>query len=295
MDKKQLQCFIAVAENLSFSKAAAHLGVTSPAITYQIASLEKDMEVLLLARNRQGVKLTPAGRAFYYEVRDLMEGFERAMKAAKAWHKGELGEISIGVLGIAERRFLPMVLKHFSASHPAIQVKVRCYDLLGLTRALEEGEVEVGFTLVVGCPKGPGFRRQVLFSEPMVVILRRDHPLASRRSLGLMDLRDEPIVQLAHSVAGPANEASMEMFAKLGLRPRVTALVPDFEAALIRVESGQEIAIAPKYRGDAARSSLTTTCPLEGEGLKIDYLAVWPDDSVNPALPLFIQALGILP
>ena len=128
MELRQLRYFIAVAEHLNFTEASKRLFVAQPAVSQQIAGLEKSLGLKLFIRDKHSVKLTPAGRVFLNDAIDLLSRSEEAEKRVKKAASGEVGQLSIGFLNAPVKKFLPHLVKEFRGDFPHIQISLNQYQ-----------------------------------------------------------------------------------------------------------------------------------------------------------------------
>jgi len=295
LDFKQLQVFLVTAESLNFTKASQTLGLTHSSVSYQIAALEENVGVQLFHRDKHKVKLTPAGRGFYYEVRELAEAYEKAKERAKKRACGEIGEVFIGFLGGAERRFLPLFIKRFQTSYPLIKLHIKRYDMVPLNSAMDEGRLDIGFTLSHGFEPRKGFVTRAIFSERLVVAMRHDHALASRQKISLGDLCQSSLIALIPQIAEPVKKWTEQVFARYPSAPRVTRWASDFESLFLGLEGGEEVVMIPHYRLAPFLNPRICYREIEEEEARVDFLAVWRESADNPALPIFLRELGLSP
>jgi len=251
--------------------------------------------VQLFHRDKHKVKLTPAGRGFYYEVRELAEAYEKAKERAKKRACGEIGEVFIGFLGGAERRFLPLFIKRFQTSYPLIKLHIKRYDMVPLNSAMDEGRLDIGFTLSHGFEPRKGFVTRAIFSERLVVAMRHDHALASRQKISLGDLCQSSLIALIPQIAEPVKKWTEQVFARYPSAPRVTRWASDFESLFLGLEGGEEVVMIPHYRLAPFLNPRICYREIEEEEARVDFLAVWRESADNPALPIFLRELGLSP
>ena len=167
MELRHLRYFVAVAEDLSFSRAAERLLVAQPALSTQIAQLEAELGVLLLDRNRRSVRLTLAGQAFLQDARGLLRAADEAGERVRRVSRGEEGQLTIAFFSAPTMIFLPEIVRHFRSLHPGVSLR-----LLELTPerqlpALVQGVADLGFTRSLP-PGYPQIVTQLLFEERLL-------------------------------------------------------------------------------------------------------------------------------
>jgi DNA-binding transcriptional LysR family regulator len=275
MELRQLRYFVAVAEELNFTKAAKSLHIAQPPLSRQIQSLEAEIEVKLLERNSARVLLTDAGVRFLREARTVLHHAERAIEIARRAKDGEIGTVRIGIgkgLGDIVSRVINRHLRVF----PGVEIDVRDIASGMQTKALGAREIDVGF---LRPPiDGPGFSSKRLFEERMSAVLRRSNPLAKRHHLRLKDLADQPVLLIDRAISPGAYDKTLELYRQSGLKLKMvpTQTMPYDEAGAILVDSGKGIYLAvgknPCHPSFADR---LTAIPLMERSATMEVHIVW--------------------
>ena len=144
MELRQLRYFVAVAEELHFRRAAARLHISQPPLSTQIAALEAELGVLLLARTRRRVALTPAGAAFLPEARAILAGVDAAATTARAIDAGLEGVLRVSFVGSALLSIVPGIVQRFRAARPLVQIALRERPTSAQLEAVRAGTVDIG-------------------------------------------------------------------------------------------------------------------------------------------------------
>ncbi|MGW4244648.1 LysR family transcriptional regulator [Nocardia sp. NPDC004722] len=195
---RQLQYFIAVAEELSFTRAAQRLHVSQQGLSTQIKQLEHDMEVTLFTRTTRQVELTAAGAVFLKHVREALSGLGFGLEAARAVHRGEHDRLVLGCLEGAALTLTEPILAAFRAAHPEVTVELTHFTYDTPSAGLATGLVDVAF---VRRPfVDDGLRFEPLFAQPLMAMLPAHHRLADRATVTVGELLDDPIL-----ASGPAD------------------------------------------------------------------------------------------
>ncbi|WP_005037149.1 LysR family transcriptional regulator [Holophaga foetida] len=291
MDTQHLRCFMAVVEYMNFTKAARQLCLTPSAISYQIASLERELGVKLLERVPNAVRFTPAGQFFYNGLKGFMASYENLVTGAQRRASGATGNLAIGFLGGVEKRFLPIIVEHFRSLFPSVSLQINRFDMIPLAYALEKREVDIAFTLASGLPENTNLQTKLLLRERVVVVMQPSNPLAQRESLVLEDLKDVPCVDLVRPVGVPVHDPFVENCAKRGFKPRIVERFSDMESMFLAVASGIGITVFPKYRAEPLVSPQLTYVPLQGEGSTADCVVAWDPRTSNPVVHEFLKEL----
>lgn len=284
---------MAVAEHLNLTRAAHQLCLTQSAVSYQITSLEREMEVKLFERAPNSVKLTPSGVSFKEGLGSVLAAYDDLVGKVQRTAAGTTRGLSIGFLWAVKRLFLPPVIKRFRANHPEVFLQVNRYDLVPLALALEKEDLDIAFTLAVGLPNTTGINTRVLFSERVVAIMAADHPLAQREQLSYADLKDVAMVDLVRPLKISADAWVSKLCASLGFTPRIVERFADMESLFLAVELGVGVAVYPRYRAEAHASDRLAIVEIVGEGSTTDFVVAWRQDTHNPAVQAFLQEMGV--
>jgi molybdate transport repressor ModE-like protein len=190
LDPKRLIDLLRIAEHGSYTRAAAALGVSQPALSAGIAALEKTLGVRVLERTRHGARLTEAGRLLASHAEALDTLLSRAVAELALRKRGMEGSLVVGVSPIACVDLVPDAVARLTHETPAVSVLLHERADDQLLADLRSGEIDamVGPAGLAADP--PDIKREVLLRDSFVVILRREHPLAWRRALSLAQLRD---------------------------------------------------------------------------------------------------------
>jgi DNA-binding transcriptional LysR family regulator len=192
MDTRQLAAFCAVVERRSFSNAAEQLGVTQPAVSLQIRSLEKRLGVQLVDRSGRRVEPTEAGRRLYRSAQRLLVLEEQLLAELGEGVEGELaGTLEIGASTGPGGTVLPVALAEFQQLHPGVHVALSVSDTQRVIEQVARRELELGVVGAVRRQRGVVF--EPFFRDEVVLAVPRGHRFADR-TVGLEELKAEPIV-----------------------------------------------------------------------------------------------------
>ena len=216
MDTRQLAAFCAVVERASFSQAAEQLGVTQPAVSLQIRSLEKRLGVQLLDRSGRRVEPTDAGRRLYRSALRLLAQEEQLLAELGEEAEGELtGRLELGASTGPGGTVIPVVLCEFQERHPQVHVALTVSDTQRIVEQVARRELELGVVGAVRRQRGVVF--EPFFRDEVVLAVPRGHRFGAR-TITLEELRGEPIV-LMQEGAGVRQVIEDELRAA-GVRPR---------------------------------------------------------------------------
>ncbi|MEH7095279.1 LysR family transcriptional regulator [Neobacillus vireti] len=293
MDMRPLRYFISVAEHLNFTEASKELYVAQPAVSQQIAYLEKKLGVKLFHRTKHSVQLTHAGSVFLKDAREIIRKLDDSFKNAQQAEEGLIGTINIGLLSVPVRDFLPRLIRRFKRKYPKVNIRLNYYHVGKIIEKLKTDELDIAFTLSLGLQSIGGLEYKTLWTQPHCIIMHQDHPFANRTIVNIAELANESFVMLEREESPPGFDLLLAACANHGFSPNIVNTASHIEAVLMMVDAGIGIAILPKYFQLYASPSLRFI-NIEGEDYTVDILASWKKVNNNPSLSLFIEELEVL-
>jgi DNA-binding transcriptional LysR family regulator len=243
VELRQLEYFVAVAEECSFSRGAERVHVVQSAVSTAIAKLERELEVLLLDRSRYPVKLTAAGEVFLAEARRTLAAARRT-KGSISHFRGQLsGSVDLGTLLSSGPLDLPGALGRFHARYPLVSVRLR-QSVAGTTghlAALADGTLDLALVAAGAVPQGVTLR--TIAREPLVLLCWPGHRLASRQSVHLTELAREAIVSFA--AGWGIRRRTDEAMEAAGIAPNTPYEVADYDTAAGLVRNHLGLTLMP--------------------------------------------------
>jgi LysR family hydrogen peroxide-inducible transcriptional activator len=259
MEVHQLRYFCAVAESGNFTRAARLAHVAQPSLSQQIIKLEAELGARLFDRLPKSVRLTAFGKAFLPKARTILRQIGEAKTEIHEMAGLEKGEIKVGVIPTIAPYFLPPLLSGFARAHPAIVINVTEEVTSVLLERLHEGRIDLA-VLTLPVP-GEELICQPLLSEPLYAVLPQRHPLASRASLALQEIGDEPFLLLKEGHC--FRENTISACRRSRLTPNVIFESGQFATILAMVAGGMGISIVPRMARQKVEGCRFV--PLEGE------------------------------
>lgn len=242
---RELECFLAVCEEMSFTRGARRLRLAQPPLSRHIRSLEEKLGVELLERSRRRVALTPAGQAFRTEARDILPALRRAGEEARRAARGETGRIEVGFVSAVLSPELVGAFTRFGRRHPDIRLQLQ--DLLPSEQlaSLERSELDLAFVGVAPERLPSGLAATRWREEELLAFVPPNHPLAGRSSLHLAELSGEPMVTIS-SEAAPAYDSLLHALCLAeGFQPRIVREAVRAQAVAALTVAGAGVAILP--------------------------------------------------
>ena len=244
LDLRLVKCFLAVAETLHFSRAAAKLGIAQPNLSTQIKKLEEALGCDLFERTTRGVVLTAAGAYLAKGAERLQGQFEEAISITQQIGRGEDGALAIGFSGSAMYGRLPLALERFRRQHPRVVVQLREMYAPDQMPLLLDGTLDVGF-IRDGAPTS-GLKMTALTREPFHALLPQSHPLAKEKGpMRPLALRNDRFVLFAPRIARLAFERTMQVCAADGFTPDISLEAPQWVTIVSLVAAGMGVSLAP--------------------------------------------------
>jgi len=237
MEFRQLEHFIAVTEESSFTKAAERLHVVQSTLSVSIRTLERELGAQLLERTTHRVRLTDAGRALLTEARNALAAVNAAQDAVAAVHGGVRGTVRVGIINSLRLIDLASVLTRYHEERPLVQIVP--HTVVGgsaeLVTGVLDGTLDLAFTALPG-PYPSGLAVRPLAAEPLLLACPDDHLFAGRERVALADLRGERFVDFP---VGWGTRASVDrVFEQAGLLREIAVEVSDIPTAVELVRAG---------------------------------------------------------
>jgi len=239
----QLRCFIAVAEELNFRRAAERLNMTQPPLSRQIKLLEHGIGLTLFERSNRAVRLTSAGESFFASATDLLQRAEHAVLTARQAERGEVGAIAMGFVPSASLEFVPRIIGAMASSLPGVTFNPTEMMSYEIVEALLSGRLDLGLTRTAG--RNSAIETVRVVSEPFVLAAPKDHPLAAAPAPSLADLHHARFVGYSADRGGFLREVHRGLFATAGIAPRVVQEVSQTHTILALVNRGIGLALVP--------------------------------------------------
>ena len=287
MELRHLRYFVAVAEALNFTKAAAKLHLAQPSLTRQIHNLEEELGVRLLSRSKTHVALTEEGRSFLDDARRILALATESILAVQRLSRGETGQLNIAYLPNFDFGLLPETLRAFRQAFPHIALNLFDMTPAEQLRALEARKIDLGF---VGLPPPAtvgGVQWESIARHRTIVVLPAKHPLARKRHVNLRELETMFFVGMSEKTHPGFREWLNQTCQEAGFTPRVLQDA-DLEPALMTfVAEGLGVTLAREHIKKLPHPGVAFR-PLSPP-LKSDYCIAWNRNNDSRALQQYIE------
>jgi DNA-binding transcriptional LysR family regulator len=288
MELRHLRYFLAVADELNFTRAARRLNMAQPPLTQQIKALEAEMGVMLFDRSAYRIELTEAGKAFAAEVGRILGDVRNAVLIAKRVASGAAGQVRVGFTESAS--FNPLVTSAFRAfrsTYPDVELSLEERQSTELAAALREERIDVAFVRPP-LSAGEGLTLHLLGEEEMVVAVPSGHRLAGRRDVSLRELKTETFILYPRSVRPGLADTVITACEKAGFSPRVEQYAPQLSSTINLVAASLGISIVPLSM-HGLQPDTVAYVPLRGKPLSAQLGVALRSSETSPSVLKFIE------
>jgi DNA-binding transcriptional LysR family regulator len=290
MELRHLRYFVAVAEELNFTRAAAKLRLAQPSLTRQIHNLEEELGVRLLDRTRNQVSLTEEGKSFLVDARRLVALSLESVKSVQRFSRGESGQLNLGYLFKFNFDLLPATLATFYQTCPEIAVNLFDLSPAEQFRALETRKIDLGFVGLrppVASKNLAALASECVARHDIVVVLPARHPLAKKNKIKISDLKPLFFVAMSEETHPGSRDWLSGLCQPAGFTPRILQDV-DLESGLMTfVAEGLGVTLAREQIGNLPHPGVVFR-PL-ATAVKAEYWIAWHRENRSKALGQYIE------
>lgn len=288
MEMRQLRYFVAVAEELHFGHAAQRLHIAQPALSRQIQTLEKELMVQLLFRNRRRVQITAAGQVFLDHARLVLARAEDAVLAAQRAGGGVSGSLNLGFVGSATYDVLPGALRAFREVAPHVELVLSEMTVHAQLEALNEKRIDIGLLRLPARTAGLVFRR--ISRERLYVALPSPHRLAQLPAVRLASLAGEAFVLYPDYPQPSWTEFVIGLCQQAGFHPTIAQRTVEIQTTLSLVAAGIGVSIVPECVAGIMRKSVVFR-RLTGLRARTELLVAHREHDPSPVVQTFLKVL----
>ena len=256
MDIRQLECFVAVAEELHFRRASEGLGLSQSALSERVSALEHELGARLFFRTTRQVSLTQAGSEFLQDAKRILSDIDRSVANVRHSADSDLHHIRVSGVDEAISMLLPRALLAFRQTDPKVHVQIlEISSSEQHSQELITHRTDVAFVRTQ--QEDEFITSELLHRQPIVVVLANSNPLSSSRSLSTSDIADQPIVGYPKHARPILHEALWSGFRKIGTQPNIVCEIIDKSTLLQFVAHGLGIALVPAWVKNIAPSGVS--------------------------------------
>ena len=288
MELRHLRYFVAVAEELNFTRAAQRMCTVQPSLSQQIKDLEAEVSVQLLKRTNRKVELTLEGEAFLKEALLCLEHAEKAIDDARQIANIQKDQLNIGFVPVAEMKIFPYIMPNIRAHFPSIKIHFHSLTDADQFRALKKGTIDIAFT------RYPDLTEELehvqIFQEPLALIIPKSSPLAEQRHISIKSFNQQDFVISDEDASPQLHKIIQDFFKRSKLNVNVVQKSTNILLNVNLVGMGVGWSLVPAYviplLGDKIIVKNTSE-PLPMIGLYASYRK----EQKNEALDLILKVL----
>lgn len=289
IELRHLRYFVAVAEELNFTRAAERMHTVQPSLGHQIHQLEEFVGVPLLRREGRRLALTEAGRTLLIESRRMMQELDIVFERVQLAGQTEADKLTVGFFHGAEWRVFPQLLPFLRSHCPRLELRLRNLPPPEQLAALRNRTIDVGF--LRGPISEPEITTEFVLSDKILALIPARHPLAKLKRVSLQKLAELPFVTVSRSVAPVFHQSVVSLTAEAGVHFRSVLETESTLATLSAVGTGEGFTLLPAYVGQmlpktvVARQLAVTPTP------KAHLFVAYRTGEMKPMLKLFLTQL----
>lgn len=284
---RDLECFMAVVEHKTFSRAAQSLHMAQPPLSRRIAELERDVGTPLFVRGSRQVQLTQSGLSLAREAQIVLQQARLAERIVRESLSGNMGHLRLGYVGSAGFDVVPRAIRILRDQNPHASVSLS-HVWIHQSDALRVGTIDIA--LIGGVTDTEGFRADVIGEGRLVAALLESHPLAERSSVTVEELAKEPFVELPRYGPTGMHDLVRSVFAGRGAVPRVVQVAEGHDMLIACVAAGLGVSLV---NSAAVRLPVPRVVyrPIVPESPPVRLTALSRESEKNPLVGLFVEAL----
>jgi DNA-binding transcriptional LysR family regulator len=290
MELRHLRYFVAVAETLSFARAARALNLSQPPLSRQIRALEDELGTALFVRTKRSVQLTPAGAALVPEARRLLREADGLKAGARRLAAGEVGTLALGFISVAAYNLLPELAPEFRRRHPGVRLVLQEATSDVLLAGLRQGDLDIG--LVLPPVDAPGLEYVPLVHDTLIAALPAGSPQARGKGpIRLAALAGEPFILFPRRVGSPLYDAIVGACRRAGFAPRIEQEAIQMQTIVSLVAARMGVALVPAALEHLRRTGVVYR-PLADARARVEIGIAWRTGDDAPAVRAFVALAG---
>lgn len=286
VELRHLHYFIAVAEELHFSRAAERLCISQPPLSQQIRSLEDELGIKLFERTKRQVQLTEAGKVFLERSYLVVAQLEQAIAVTQQIGRGEVGQLALGFVDSAMYTLLPEILRVFREQFPVVELRLHELTTAQQIQALYDKQIDIG--IVRSVISESGLSVECLLHESLVLALPENHPFSTQTQVSLSSLADEFFILFPAKLGPIFYEQIIHSCQQAGFRPKVAQEAVQMQTIIGLVAAGLGIAIVPASMQNFHRSGVIYR-PLQEQIPNTGLYLTWRQHDSSPVIRAFLS------
>jgi DNA-binding transcriptional LysR family regulator len=291
MELRHLRYFVAVAEELNFTRAAERLYIAQPPLSTQIRALEEELGVQLFERDKKRVYLTQAGRYFLDRARGILASVQAAKDEAHSAATGDVGKLTIGFTASSIlTQALPLAIRRYQSIHPSVELKMMELASMHQLDAIHHRSLDLGVLRKpnVGVPTGVVIEEW--YSAPLVAAVPQKHVLTKGKGIHIGELKNVPLIVYPRDAGIGLYWKVLDLCSKAGFRPSIMHEARDASTMIGLVASGLGVAVVPQGTQCVQLEGVLYSRILDKDAVSSLYLG-YRDADANPHLDSFLSVL----
>jgi DNA-binding transcriptional LysR family regulator len=290
IELRQLRYFLAVTEEMHFGRAANKLHMTQPPLSQAIQALEANIGALLFIRTTRSITLTAAGSALIPEARKILQQTNALPQLVQRAASGEIGELSLAFISIADYSILPPFLRQFRHHHKDVRIELREATSNVQLDLLEKSEVDAGLLIPPIPPKLSAILDyQKVLSEPLILAVPETFSLRENAH-SLSTYADLPLIIFPRKIAPSLHDTILGCFRAAGLTPAIAQEAIQMQTIIGLVSAGMGIALVPQSVSNLIRPGVVYY-PMPSLKASVEIGIAWRKENTSPVLKSFLALL----
>ena len=292
MEIRLFREYLVLSRLLNFSRAAEQLGMTQPVLSRHLKYLEEQFDAKLLERNTHQVELTPVGKMLAEEAEKIVAQYEATFHVIREAIGKNKHSLSIMFLGAATREFFSDFLIQFRKHHEAVEINCCDSELDHVPEALERHDCDLAFIIRPDRQiTDTRFKYLKLFSDPLCIAVHKNHPLAGRRDVSIVEVGNYPIIGVDKKQSPLAGECNSYFLEKSGIAYGPDIVSPNLATCCFNLELNEDaIVILPKHQ-KVHLGKNASLIEIEEKGCQFNLELIWDPKNRNPSLSKFTDEL----
>ncbi len=291
MELRHLRYFIAVAEELHFSRAAERLHIAQPPLSQQIQQLEAELGVELFHRKtKRQVQLTEAGRVFLQSAYQLLAHLESTIQVTRRTGRGEIGQLRVGFISPAIYSILPIILQEFRQQFPDVELVLQELTTAEQEQALRDRRIDVGFVYLP--LEDADLSYLCIQKEALIVALYQTHCLAQQEPIAVQSLANEPFILFPRHLGIGLYDGIMALCQQGNFTPKIAQEAIQMQTIIGLVATGMGVAIVPSSLQNLQRTGLVYQA-IAHQTPVIETAIVWYGKEETPVLRQFLKVVSL--
>lgn len=275
MNIRQLEYFLEVSKQESFSKAAAILHVSQPSVSEMVKNLEEELGTPLLYRGAKRLELTDAGQIVQEQAEQIVSLFNNLAGNLKDSHLLQRGKIRIGIPSITASTVFPRLLGEFKRQYPHVELQLHEYGSKKIKQGVNEGTLDIGIVCTLP-DRHENFEVLPFVEDPLQLIVHPSHPLARRRAVDFADLRDEGFVLYSEDFS--LHDQILARCKLAGFQPVILCETSQREFMTQMVAAKLGVALLPSKICEELAPETIVAVPLQNPQILLHLAVIWRKD-----------------